>query len=189
MVPRTDIPGDDGLTVIFEDITEEIERDRKLERARERMERPLRQTDAVVFEIERATAKVERHGSFLDYFDLPTGEVPTWRDHLERVVHPEDGERFETVYEVLIDGDRREGELDYRTSPAHGDVHWIRDPVSIATVEEGIEALVGVARDITTDKRREQELLEVTQFQEAVILNDNVWIIVLDSDGNVVLWN
>ena len=45
-------------------------------------------------------------------------------------------------------------------------------------------------RDVSkTGCSKEQELCHLNQFQEAVVENANVWINVLDKEGNIVIWN
>ncbi len=44
-------------------------------------------------------------------------------------------------------------------------------------------------QDVTDRIERQRKLHELTQFRQAVIESANVWINVLDRDGNVVVWN
>jgi len=45
------------------------------------------------------------------------------------------------------------------------------------------------SRDITDRKKAEQEIMHLNQFLESVVENANVWLDVLDENGNVALWN
>ena len=53
----------------------------------------------------------------------------------------------------------------------------------------GIQGIVGVIRDVTERKRAEEELRRMNQYMESIIDSANVWLNVLDKDGNVLLWN
>lgn len=59
----------------------------------------------------------------------------------------------------------------------------------IANAEGKPESFIGVTRDITARKRAEQEIMHLNQFLESIFENANVWIDVLDENGNVVMWN
>jgi PAS domain S-box-containing protein len=43
--------------------------------------------------------------------------------------------------------------------------------------------------DITERKRAEEEIRKLSQFQQSIIENANVWLDVLDENANVVVWN
>ncbi|WGI18014.1 MEDS domain-containing protein [Methanonatronarchaeum sp. AMET-Sl] len=45
------------------------------------------------------------------------------------------------------------------------------------------------AEDITERKKAEEEIRELSQFRKTIIQDANVWINVLDTDGNVKVWN
>ncbi|MFP4646674.1 MAG: PAS domain S-box protein, partial [Candidatus Acetothermia bacterium] len=59
--------------------------------------------------------------------------------------------------------------------------------VSLTKLDEG--GLICVVRDITDRKERERKLQELNKFRETIIESTNVWLDVLDEDGNVVIWN
>lgn len=47
----------------------------------------------------------------------------------------------------------------------------------------------GIARDITEKIEAQDQISKLTVFLDSIIENANVWIDVLDKDGNVILWN
>jgi len=168
------------------DVTERKHRERELERTRERMELALEHTDSVVFEIDRSSGETVRHGAYEQFFDLRASDVSTWEEHLENAVHPDDREQFRTFYERLIDGDRDEGTLEYRTHPLRGGVRWIRDTVSVRSVptDDG-HRVVGIAHDITERKERELELRRKERQYQAVFNDPNILVGLVDTDGTV----
>jgi PAS domain S-box-containing protein len=52
-----------------------------------------------------------------------------------------------------------------------------------------IAGFVMNVRDVTERKRAEQELYNLNQFCESIIDDANIWIDVLDTHANVVIWN
>ena len=49
--------------------------------------------------------------------------------------------------------------------------------------------VLGITRDITERRQTEEGLLRLNQFRESIIDNANIWLNVLDEQGNVVVWN
>ena len=48
---------------------------------------------------------------------------------------------------------------------------------------------VEILQDITEQKAAEAKIQTLTQFLESIIMNANVWLMVLDEKGNVIIWN
>ena len=48
---------------------------------------------------------------------------------------------------------------------------------------------VEILQDITQQKKAEEEIISMTRFQESIIMNANVWLMVLDIHGNILIWN
>ncbi|MFP8954749.1 PAS domain S-box protein [Natrialbaceae archaeon A-arb3/5] len=63
---------------------------------------------------------------------------------------------------------------------------FVEDHVVAST---GEDELVCTVRDVTDTKARKNEIEQLTQFRQAIIDSANVWINVLDEDGNVTVWN
>ncbi|MBX0298298.1 hybrid sensor histidine kinase/response regulator [Haloarcula nitratireducens] len=172
---------------IATDITDRRQRECELEQTRERMQLALAETDSIIFEIDCATDEVVRHGAYSDFFDLESGDAPTWTEHLTQVVHPDDRDEFIRFYRQLTAGDRDRGELEYRTDPELGSVNWIRDTVFI---EEGDDRdarqVLGIARDVTDHKERELELQRAERQYQAIFHDPNILVGLIDTDGTVL---
>ena len=50
-------------------------------------------------------------------------------------------------------------------------------------------ALLCIITDITEIKKTEKEVKKLNQYLESIIENANVWLDVLDEEGNIVIWN
>mgnify|MGYP000170992010 CR=1 FL=1 len=210
-VPEVEVPDPDGETHSFEprlqpyefgdiddravlgiatDVTERKARERTLERTRERMQLALEHTSSVIFEIDCNTDEVARHGAYDDFFDLSADEVPTWEDDLAQAVHPDDRDQFRRFYRRLVDGERDSGQLEYRTTPETGEVSWIRDTVSVQNGSDGgSRHAVGIAREITEYKQREQELERTNALLSTLFDTLPVGVLAEDEDRNVVAAN
>lgn len=131
-----------------------------------------------------------RHGAFEQFFDLTADDVSTWREHCDEAVHPADRDTFRRFYQQLIDGDRTQGTLEYRTNPEHGRVHWIKDTVSIRTeASDYTRQAVGIARDITEYKEREQELEQTNALLSTLVDTLPQGILAEDESRNILAVN
>ncbi|QGX94762.1 PAS domain S-box protein [Haloplanus rallus] len=187
LLPYDLTDGDEGAVLgIAVDVTEREQRKHELERARERMQLALDRTQSVVFEIDLDTGDVVRHGAYEQFFDHRPAEVPTWEDHCETVVHPEDRAAFRRFHRELIDGDRERGEIEYRTTPdpETGGHRWLRATVDTDGAPD--RRAVGISRDITAYKEREAELERKERRYRAVFEDPNILVGLLDTDGTVL---
>ncbi|GCF14418.1 hypothetical protein Harman_23530 [Haloarcula mannanilytica] len=183
-------PSEDGLSVLLQDITEQKEREQELAQTRERMQLALERTNSIIFEIDFDANEVIRNGAYEQFFDLAPGEVPTWKEHISQAVHPDDREAFQQFYQQVSDGVREGGEIEYRTNPKRGEVHWIRDEVHIIdTDEEEPRRALGIARDITEHKHIESELRQERNLVESIVETSPVGIVVVDADGELSFVN
>jgi PAS domain S-box-containing protein len=61
--------------------------------------------------------------------------------------------------------------------------------VSIKGDNGSVTAFFGTIRDVTRQKRAEEEIRTLQQFQQSIIDNANDWISVLDPKGTILVWN
>ncbi len=184
VTPLQDENWPDGVVSIIRDITERKRHEQELENMRERIELTLENTDSLIFEIDFATDEVRRHGNFADFFDLPSDDVPTWKDHLDHAVHPNDRPAFRKFYSQLAEGKRDSGDFEYRTNPELGNVRWIRDHVYVE--KNGSRRLLGLAQDITEQKETAQQLQEERDLLNRILETSPVAIAVLNTEGEFV---
>lgn len=152
----------EAVVGVARDIADRKERERSLERIRERIELALEYTNSVVFDIDFDTGRVLRHGTYEQFFDHQPDEVPTWQEHCEHAVHPDDRQAFRRFHQEFIDGTRTSGSIQYRTTPETGASRWIEAYVHLRNDAEPDKRALGISRDITGQKEREQELREFT---------------------------
>jgi two-component system, cell cycle sensor histidine kinase and response regulator CckA len=93
----------------------------------------------------------------------------TWLEEPDfwvRHTHPDDVERCASLLRTAAERGE-DHELEYRMIAADGRIVWLRDIVSVCRSEDGSTRLVGIAVDITNQKREEvsqQELAEATRM-------------------------
>lgn len=67
---------------------------------------------------------------------------------------------------------------------------WFKASVDpIFDLEGEIQGFVHIISDITGQKQVEEEIFKLNQLQESIIDNADIWLNVLDSEGNVIIWN
>jgi len=67
---------------------------------------------------------------------------------------------------------------------------WVEDHCAYVYDKNGnILFHEGILRDITERKRMEEELRRTTQFLETIIQSADVWLDVIDNEGNMLVWN
>jgi len=54
---------------------------------------------------------------------------------------------------------------------------------------ENEKAILGIITDITELKKAQKEVRKLKEYLESIIENANVWLDVLDENGNVIIWN
>ena len=80
--------------------------------------------------------------------------------------------------------------IDHRIIMPDGKVYWQRwSDRAIFDKDGHIIEYQSVGRDITDIKKAEEEIQIMSRFQQGIIANANVWLMVLDYHGTILLWN
>ncbi|WP_247002069.1 MEDS domain-containing protein [Halosolutus gelatinilyticus] len=148
------------------DITEQVERERELERVLDLLEKTERIADVGGWEIDTETTEVFWSDHIFELLEADSDEEPPLSEALE-MYHEEDKPIVEAAIENALDsGDPFDVEVRLRT--AIGDeVRWLRVQGVPETVDGDAVSLRGAAQDITERKRREQRLETVIDRLEA----------------------
>jgi PAS domain S-box-containing protein len=105
------------------------------------------------------------------------------------IVHPEDASDSEEKIKMLLKGE--EIPL-YEKRVVHKEGGTIPVEISVSGIpdESGhVKYIQSIVRDITTRKKAEEKLSQLHQFLQQVIDDANVWLDVLDTECNVLIWN
>ena len=68
-------------------------------------------------------------------------------------------------------------------------VHIRQSAYHVNDDKGNIIAVVGFHEDISHQKKLEDELLELTKFQQSIIENAKSWIVIIDEENDIVIWN
>jgi len=174
----TDGPDGQCLTGICHDVTEREEREQELQRMQTQMELALEMTDAAVWEMNSDGSEMTYYPSSDPVHDR---EVETLYDALAQI-HPDDrrqvAEAIESGYET------GQSTAEYRTG-RDGESRWIEVRSHVESAPDGTPArAVGVSRDITDRKEREQRLTRLNQEYETVLDNTQEAIFLVDVDDD-----
>ncbi|WP_247001622.1 sensor histidine kinase [Halosolutus gelatinilyticus] len=126
-----------------------------------RMEYALEVTDAVIWDWDHRTNTVTFYPSALGIY----GRVVETTDEFLDIVHPDDEERVEAVFESM-GSEFGSTTAEFRIRK-YGEIRWIEARGRVEEADDGAPVRsVGVARDVTEKKRQELELQEKTERLE-----------------------
>jgi len=93
--------------------------------------------------------------------------------------------------ETLSDGNpERARTLEVEQYHKDGGTVWVEFTATFLRNEAGeATGLLGASRDITARKKADLEIHRLTQFQQSIIDNANVWLSVSDCNGTILVWN
>ncbi|GAB3677785.1 PAS domain S-box protein [Halopiger thermotolerans] len=183
--PIRDADGDIvGTMAAFEDITDRKERERRLETTTARLEALFEDSPDIINVIDAEGTIVEANRRLADELGYAEGELlgtKIW-EHDERF----DADGVRAVLEGMAVGERRKFEGRFRrrdgsTFPI--EVHLIRLDL------ESESRFLGICRDITERKRREQDLRETKRRLELALEGTNTGLWEWNVDTDEISWN
>ncbi|UTF54258.1 MEDS domain-containing protein [Natronosalvus rutilus] len=158
----------DGTTsqlALTRDITEQIERERELERTLDLLEKTERIADVGGWEINPETKDVFWTDHIFELLEVDADEEPPLEDALDMYHEDDQGIVEDAVENALVSGDPFDVEVRIRTNS--GDIRWLRLQGIPEIVDNEAASFRGAAQDITERKQREQRLEEVIERLEA----------------------
>ncbi len=157
-------------------------------RAEGRLERALAAVNALVYEWDPSTDDVDRFGGGARFLGLPKADLGIRvQDWAERV-HPEDRERVLATIDAARIADTRL-ELDYRVQRGDGQYTTVWERALTESGRGGDRRVLGLAVDITEQRRVEQELRQSEALVRTVFEAEPQCVKVLDASGRVLLMN
>jgi PAS domain S-box-containing protein len=151
---RAPYDGDEGVYLVFRDVTEERELEKGIERVEDRFETTLENSNDAVFVIDAEEEQIKSVNrttvELLDYKRKELEGMPV------REIHPHEMDTFESfVDDVITDGGNRTNELSCMTK------RGTEVPVEISASRVGSpddSIILAAARDISERKRRTKQI-------------------------------
>ncbi len=89
---------------------------------------------------------------------------------------------------TLVKGKTWKGET--LSKRKNGETFYVRMAMYLLRDETGkFKAAIGFHEDITEYKKLKEEMVSLSQFRESVIENANAWMMVIDKQENILVWN
>jgi len=150
------VPGQHLL--IGRDVTKERSQQRELKQTKEQMEFALDATETIVWEWNVETDQATFYPSETELY----GTTVETREDFLNVVHPEDRQQVrDSLQQALESGETKHEEI---RVIVNDEVRWIEAPGKPVVDADGTTRMIGVVRDITDRKDREQELERMSEF-------------------------
>jgi PAS domain S-box-containing protein len=110
---------------------------------------------------------------------------------IDQFLPEKERERVQHVFSQMIAGQAEPNRVVENPVLTRGGTEKIiRWHNTVLNDEDGaVTGVLGFGEDITEEKRTQDTLRKMQQFQESVIVNANVWISVLAPDGTLLVWN
>jgi PAS domain S-box-containing protein len=184
-VPETGEPAILGVCV---DITERKLAEESLQESEERFRSMFTSTATGIATSTRQGRFLQANAAYCQMLGYTEDELRL-RDFAS-LTHPEDLNLNLKLRDEMLSGKRESFVMEKRYLKKNGDIVWTRHSVSAARAANGeIKTFIVVAEDITERKRAEQQILWKTAFLEAQVHSALDGIMVVDSEGKIILQN
>ncbi|ELZ51275.1 multi-sensor signal transduction histidine kinase [Halorubrum coriense DSM 10284] len=157
-----------GVCGVSTDITERRERERALQRIKDRLELAVEGAQIGVWDWDMRTDEVEFNDQWARMLGHSTDEIEPHIDAWERRVHPEDLGSVEDALSSHVAGETEFYDTEHRMRTAAGEWKWIRSVGKVVERDgegEPVRA-VGIHLDVDEQKRREAELMRTRRVIE-----------------------
>jgi len=175
----TAYPSESGLSVYFRNVTERKERERELERYETILE-TVSDGVCVMDEAGRFTMVNDAYTEMMGY-----AKADLLGEHRETVVSEAVADRAAAIQEELVAGERETARMEAEIETADGDTLYAEGTFALIDPEDGPSERVGVIRDITDRREREEELERYRAVIETI--DDGVYVV--DDESRFLLVN
>lgn len=190
-VNRLDESGIEGLVFATRDVTEQTERTETLRQTEQRFELAVEGANIRTWDWDRDAEEIVFNDQWTNMVGLAS-EVPEFDfDIWEDVIHPDDVADARAALDAHLDGETDRYDQEVRMRTDEGDWQWVRTVGKVVDRDEHGNATRALGLHIDIDERKhvQQGLSETTNTLEAVIKASPNAIVIVDSAGEVVLWN
>ena len=168
------------------DITDRIERDRRLERQNDlfRKAQDIADVGAWEFNLEGPNRWTEEVYEILG----ASQETPLTLEAVEGLYHPEDWPEISAALDRAVE-DGEPFDLEARVAPGTGGTRWVRVRGDPQTENGEVVRVRGTMQDITDRVERERQLQAERDLVERILEVSSVGIMVFEADGTVISAN
>jgi len=179
-------PSEEGLSLYFNDITHEKEREELLRTSEERFRLVARATTDTIWDWDLETGLVWWNDGLTSAFGYSKDDIEPDTNSWTSRIHPEDLERVTTGIHAVQEGGAELWEDRYRFRRADGSYAFVVDRGFVIRGSDGraVRMLGGM-----TDLTAEQETARKLEEQAALLEIARDAILVREMDGTIVFWN
>lgn len=147
-----------GAVVVFQDRTQQIDREEKLRKTQMHLRRAQQIALIGVWELDLVNGSLTCSGEFFSLFEINEKERALQYDSFLEMIHPEDRDAVSQAHQESIKRKERY-EITYRLKMYDGRVKWLREQGAVSSDKQGPALiLIGVVFDITLQKEAEARL-------------------------------
>ncbi|WP_247010040.1 PAS domain S-box protein [Halorientalis litorea] len=175
---KSPVYDDDGDIVavcgVSTDITEQKERERELQRLKERFELAVEGANLGVWDWDMTTDEVEFNEQWARMLGHSPDEIEPHLEAWEQRVHPDDLDQVEAALEDHLAGETDRYDTEHRMRTADGEWKWIRDIGEVSERDENGDPVRAVGIHLDINERKEYERTIEQQRDNLEVLNQIV---------------
>ncbi|HYW36124.1 MAG TPA: PAS domain S-box protein, partial [Balneolaceae bacterium] len=181
----SDNPAVEGLVANSRDVTENIERKKKLQESLERYEYVTRATEEVIYDWDIENDILEWDDSFqnkfIDGVEKETYDIDYWAEN----VHPDDlAETKKSLYQALKDPSQSKWEQEYRFKKQDSSFATVFERgFIIRNAQDEAVRMIGSLQDITERKEYEQKLEKLS-----LVASKTTDLIIITDENDQIIW-
>lgn len=193
-----------GIEGTFRDITRQVEDEERLKKSETILTAVIQESPVPLFVIDNDHRIIHWNRALELYSGIPVADV-IGTDQQWRAFYPQERPcmadllLLNTTNELprwypekyapsrLIDGAYEA--VDYFPDIGDGGCWLYFTAAPIRDFDGRTIGAIEILQDITEQKKAEKENLDLNRFQESIIMNANVWLMVLDEKGIISVWN
>ncbi|MDP4261136.1 MAG: PAS domain-containing protein [Bacteroidota bacterium] len=149
-----------AVVVSLSDISDLVKKEEELQKSNERFSYSSKVTSDAIWDINLETNEIYRSETFYPLSGYSPGEIGPEMDWWFSKVHPDDRDRVKKKIDAHIRKGLERWEDEYRFKCADGSYKILYDTGLILYKNKKPARLIGAIRDLTEQKKREQQLLD-----------------------------
>jgi PAS domain S-box-containing protein len=168
-----------GFISINRDVTDKINREKKLNESIQRYAAVSKATSDVIWEMDLVEDSILYNENIYRLFGYRIESVKNVRDWWKKNIHPEDREKVLVNLRKYLNTDSDRIQMEYRFRSADGDFKHVLDRAYIIRDEQGKPVrLIGAMQDVTREKKEKLWL----KLMQSAVKNTSESIVILEGE-------